>query len=953
VPDPPLPTGTVTFLFTDVAGSTRLWERHPEPMRRALARHDALIERLVARHGGAVVRPRGEGDSRFAVFPRATDAVVAAAAIQGALHAELWPPETPLRVRLALHTGEADLRDGDYYGSAVNRCARLRAIAHGGQALVSRATYDLTLDALPPGVALRDLGEQRLSDLARPEQVFQLVGPDVPADFPPLRSLDALPHNLPRQLTSFVGRERELQEVAALLGAHRLVTLTGPGGTGKTRLALQVAADLLDASPDGVFFVPLAPVADPALVVPTIATSLGLREFGARPLLDALRDYLGDKRLLLVLDNFEHVVDAAPAVATLLAGCPRLAVLVTSRAVLCLSGEHDYPVPPLALPDAAVTQALSREPRANTALAVEQIAGAEAVRLFVVRARAARPDFALTPANAPAVAALCRRLDGLPLALELAAARTRLLPPPALLARLADAAGGPLRLLTGGPRDRPARQQTLRATIEWSYGLLTAHEQAVFRWLGVFAGGCTLEAAEAVCAAGDVLDGLGSLVDKSLLRLEEPAAGEPRYLMLETLRELALERLEASGEAAATRQRHAAYFLGVAERADAAMRRAGQAVGLARLEADHDNLRAALAWTLAEADAGAPVGAAEQALRLAGALSFFWFLRGHLSEGRRWLTRALERAAGVGRETHAAAAAPPRGLALALAGAGQLARSQGDYPEAERLIGESLAVCREQGDADGLAWGLSLLGIVARYRGDYGRSTALLEESVERYRATGDRFGRVWTLLNLGRTEAFRGNHERAAGLLAAGARGAQELGNPWGLARARTFQGQVAYARGEYRRAEAWFEESLALHRDAPGRGDPWASALALAGLGNVARAQGDSGRAMACYAQSLAASRELGDREEIARCLEDVAALAGAQARPRRAARLLGAAVAIREEIGTPVAPFEREAYERQVAALRSTLGVRDFATAWASGRAMSLEQAVADALEEAGDA
>jgi class 3 adenylate cyclase len=446
-----LPRGTVTFLFTDVAGSTRLWEAHPEAMRAALVEHDALIEFLTEQHGGRVVRPRGEGDSRFCVFARATDAVAAAVTIQQALHAEDWPHETPLRVRLALHTGEADLRDGDYYGSAPNRCARLRAIAHGGQALLSVATYDLVRDALPAGVTLKDLGEQRLADLHRPERVYQVLALGVPADFPPPRSLDALPHNLPVQLTSFVGREPELAAVRGALAAHRLVTLTGAGGCGKTRLGLQVAADALAAFADGAWFVDLAALADAALVPQAVLAALGLPEPPGRAPLGALADALRRRALLLVLDNCEHLLEACATLAdTLLRACPRLHILATSRELLGVPGEATHRVPSLGVPEPELVRDLGSRDAGPEA--VERLRRCEAVQLFVERARLVQPDFALVPEQAPALAQVCRRLDGIPLALELAAARVRVLSVEQLAARLDDR----FRLLTGGSRTASA-----------------------------------------------------------------------------------------------------------------------------------------------------------------------------------------------------------------------------------------------------------------------------------------------------------------------------------------------------------------------------------------------------------------------------------------------------------------------------------------------------------------
>jgi len=457
------PTGTVTFLFTDIEGSTKLWEHHPEAMQKALARHDELLRQIIATHKGYVFKT--VGDAFCAAFATTAEALQAALRIQYALSEEAWG-NTPIKDRLALHTGAAEEREGDYFGPPVNRVARLLSAGHGGQILLSSATQELVRDQLPDQVILRDLGDHRLKDLTRPERIFQVVVPDLPADFPSLKTLDVRPHNLPAQITSFIGREAEIAAVVQKLAQAnvRLLTLTGPGGTGKTRLSLQAAADLLEKFSDGVFFVPLAPISDPTLVIPTIVQVLGLQASGNTPPLDVLKTYLHAKQMLLALDNFEQVVEAAPDITEILMAAPHIKVLVTSRTVLRVSGEHNYPVPSMNLPD-------PKQP-----LPLTRLTQYEAVRLFIERAQAAKADFSVTNANAPAVAEICVRLDGLPLAIELAAARVRLLPPQKMLPQLEHR----LTFLTGGARDVPARQQALRNTIDWSYHLLTEAEKSCF-----------------------------------------------------------------------------------------------------------------------------------------------------------------------------------------------------------------------------------------------------------------------------------------------------------------------------------------------------------------------------------------------------------------------------------------------------------------------------------------
>jgi predicted ATPase/class 3 adenylate cyclase/DNA-binding CsgD family transcriptional regulator len=613
-----MPTGTVTFLLTDVEGSTRLWDQHREAMRAALAQHDLLIEDLVSRFGGVMVRPRGEGDSRFAVFQQASAAVTAAGAIQLAFHRVQWLLPEPLRARLGLHTGEADLRDGDYYGSAVNRCARLRAIAYGGQVLLSQTTASLVRDQLPAEMSLRGLGVHHLRGLAEPERIFQLVHPELTAEFPELVSVSALSGTLPPPSTPLIGRERQQQEILDQLRRPetRLVTLTGPGGVGKTRLGVAVAQTsqhtrghtaeggrLRQSLADEVVFVDLAPVADASRVLSIISEALGILGSSAREdLLPRLHEAVHDRSLLLVLDNFEHVIDAAPDVGKLLAVCPAVKVLVTSRAPLRIRGEVQFPVPPLQVPR------LARLP------GVDELAAMPAVALFLERARAVRPDFELDAYTAPVVAELCVRLDGLPLAIELAAARSKLLSPHALLARLQER----LDILGSSARDHPARQHTLRQAIGWSYDLLSKVQQSLFQHLAVFVSGWTLDAAEAVCdvervATNDVLEVMGELVDNSLVVPDLSADGRDRYRLLETLRQYALEKLGEGEAAGATRQRHARYFQRVAEEAERALSSPEARTYLTRLIPDRDNLRTALEWSL-------EYGEPEQSARLATVL---------------------------------------------------------------------------------------------------------------------------------------------------------------------------------------------------------------------------------------------------------------------------------------------------------------------------------------------
>ena len=672
------------------------------------------------------------GDSFCAAFPSPLAAVAAALQAQQALARETWEPLGSLRIRVGIHTGQAETRDHDYFGPAVNRAARLQSIGHGGQTLLSQATADLVRSALPEGVWLKDLGSHRLKDLGRPEHVYQLCLPGLPDDFPPLRSLQAFANNLPLQVSSFVGRAQEMAKIQELLGQHRLVTLTGAGGTGKTRLALQAAAERLEEYGDGVWFADLAPLSDAALVVGTLAGVIGVSEEADRPLLETLTEVLRSQKTLLVLDNCEHVVGACAALAqSLLQSCPGVRVLATSREALNIAGERAWRVPALSVPD---PQRLPVSEKDLGAVLMEY----DSVRLFVERARAQRGEFVLGRGNATAVAQICRRLDGIPLALELAAARVRSLSVEQINERLDDR----FRLLTGGSRTALPRQQTLRALIDWSYDLLDARGKTLLARLSVFAGGWSLEAAESVCAADgaedwEVLDLLSGLVNKSLVVYDEEEGS--RYRLLETVRQYASEILGASEAAANSRARHRDYFLSLAEEAEPLLNGPEQASWLSRLEREHDNLRAALSWCEAEAwpeqgseSEGGGTDSAAAWLRLCVALGRFWEVRGHYGEGRLWLKRVLQRTEGR-----------PISVmrARALNWAGTLAWRQGGFGTARALFEESLSGFRQIGDKKGAANALNNLGNVVHHQGDYDAARAFFEESLSLHRQIEDRRG--------------------------------------------------------------------------------------------------------------------------------------------------------------------------------------------------------------------
>jgi predicted ATPase/class 3 adenylate cyclase len=788
-----LPTGTVTFLFTDIEGSTGLLQALGDRYGAVLDEHAAILRRALADHGGVEVSTHG--DAFFVVFTSPPAAVRAAVAAQRALAAHDWSPAPPVRVRMGVHTGEGTLGGDDYVGIDVHRAARIADAAHGGQVIVSDATRGLVRHVLPDGVSLRDLGVHRLRGIADPEPLHELAVEGLRSDFPPPRTLDARPNNLPPQLTSFVGREEEIAEVERLLGHTRLLTLTGPGGSGKSRLALAVAADLLTQFRDGSYFVDLSPVTDPALVPAAVANALGVPEAAGRPALDGVKEHLRDRELLQVVDNFEQVAEAGPVLEELLLAAPRLRTMVTSRVVLALRGEQEYAVPPLHVPDPG------RLPRDLSALE-----GVEAVRLFRERARAANPRFSLTEQNAPVVADICARLDGLPLAIELAATRTKVLTPEQILSRLKRR----LSILTSSSRTLPGRQRTLRAAIAWSYDLLDPVEQRLFGRLSVFTGGWAFEAAEAVCDPEelglDALDGLTSLVDKSLIRRSEPPGRPSRFSMLETIREFAQEQLEASGDLEPVRERHADHYLRLAEEAEPHLTGADQGEWLDRCDTEHANIRAALRWAIDRGQAG-------RAQAAAGALWRFWQQRGHLAEGRRWLEEVLAMPAGQARTAErakalvaaggiawwsdrAASRAPyaealeierelgdPARLAEALYNQAFVVAAEHDLEAAARLLEECLELFRRLGDERGVARVLAMQVVPDAMAGAWDRVMARLEEVAAIWRRLGDRLQLAFDLIWLAFAHGRAGRPDDARAIALEALELFREADNPTGVA--------------------------------------------------------------------------------------------------------------------------------------------------------------------------
>jgi predicted ATPase/class 3 adenylate cyclase len=847
--------GTLTLLFTDIEGSTVLAERLDEGWPALLAEHNRLLRTVFAAHGGTELGT--EGDAFFVSFTAAGSAAAAAAEAQRALASHAWPDDEVIRVRMGLHTGEPTPTADGYVGLDMHRAARVAAAAHGGQVLLSQTTRDLLPENLE-GLTFRDLGDHRLKDLTGPQRLHQLCIEGLAVDFPPPRTIEGRVTNLPAQPTPLVGREAELEAVRTLLVDEntRMVTLTGPGGTGKTRIALQVAADLVGEFPDGVYGVLLAPISDPDLVPLELARVLGVEESSSLSLAEALKAELRNRRVLIVFDNFEHVGAAAEDLAVLLGACQRLKMLVTSREPLRISAERQYPVPPLA--------------------------GSEAVLLFVERARAVRADFALDDETRTIVTEICARLDGLPLAIELAAAWAKVLPPASLLRRLENR----LELPAARGREVPARQTTLRQAIAWSYDLLGDDERRLHARLSVFMGGFTLEVAGRVVGASelDVLEGVASLVDRSLLREAEEAGGEARFSMLETIREFAREQLAQAGEEDELLERHALEFARFAEEADAGLRADDQLFWFGRLEAEHDNLRAALDSSLASGDV-------ETALRLGGTLGWFWYTHGHGMEGCNRLTELLAATEG----------APEALRARPMYALGVLVDQRGDSTRAAELVERSLAIFREEGDRERVGAALNSLGSIKRALGDLDAARSLLEESLAIRRELGDQ------------------------------ARAASSLGN----------LGVLAFERGDLDEAESRFLEALELDRM---HGNEWGASATLDSLVAVAIERGDYARGRELNREMLASAQRVGDQESIAFGLEKAAILAAVENQAVRAGRLAGAADAVREVAGIDRSDFDRGWLDRH---LGQVVG-DEFETSRAAGKAIEPDEALREARQ-----
>jgi predicted ATPase/class 3 adenylate cyclase len=874
-----LPSGTVTFLYTDIEGSTKLAQEHPHKWESLRARHHAILQGAMDAHNGYIFQIIG--DAFCVAFPTAGDALRAAVKSQVDLRAEDWR-ETPIRVRIGIHTGKAEVQeDGQYQGYVtLSHVQRLMSAGHGGQVLLSFASQELVQDELSEGLELRDMGEHRLKDFNRPEHLFQLNITGLPADFPPLNTLNSYRHNLPSQITSFIGREKEIEEVKHDLKDHRLVTLTGSGGTGKTRLALQVAADLLSSFPDGVWFVELAPLTNPGLIPQTIHTTLGLFEQQGKSFLQMLLDFLREKTVLLLIDNCEHLIEAcAQLTDTLLRHSTALKILATSREALGVKGELAWRVPSLSLPD----------PKKMTEF--DGLTQYEAIRLFIDRAALANPHFTMTKDNAPVITQTCHRLDGIPLALELAAARLKALSVEQIAARLDDR----FRLLTGGARTALPRQQTLRALIDWSYNLLSEKEKTLFRRLTVFVGGWTLEAAEAVCsdesiASFETLDSLSSLVDKSLITMQE-VAGEARYRRLETIRQYAREKFFDTDEVTAVRNRHLVWMLDWAEKMEEELEGIHQVLGLRQIKSELENVRSAIEW-------GSGTDQIEKSMRIVSALFAFWDGSHPYQESRQWLEKGLDARENLTKRT----------LVRTLSDVIWLAYRQNDLAVVNRYAEENLALARELNDKSITARALRTMSMACSLNGRFSESEQYNEEARIIYQELGSKDELV-TLIS-----------DKIVGLM---------------------FE--------DIPRAVRLAEEHASLFAEVSG--ERWQAYLNLI-LAWLEVSQGELERSITLTKKSLLLYRQLNNHYRIGSCLLGFANIANIRNDLIRAARLLGARNAIYESIGAVGDPETQRFFITVADQTKSRLDEETFQFAWEEGKSMTVEQAIEYALNVAAE-
>jgi predicted ATPase/class 3 adenylate cyclase len=948
------PSGTVSFLFTDIEGSTKLAQEFPHAMPALLARHHEILYQSFQAQNGYVFQIIG--DAFCVAFSSAVEAVTAALDAQVCLFQEEWSP-APVKVRMGIHTGTAQLNeDGQYTGYAtLASTQRIVSAGHGGQILLSGATRELVRDTLPPDSELLDLGEKRLKDLMRPEHLYQLHASGLPGTFPPLKTLDFFPNNLPIQLTTFVGREKEISEVKQELAEHRLVTLTGSGGTGKTRLALQVSAELLEKFEQGVWFVELAPLTDPDLIPKTILSAMGVQEQKGKLSMEVLKEFVQEKRLLVVLDNCEHLIAASASVAeALLKASAGLKILASSREALGIKGELSYPVPSLTLPD------IKHLP------IHDQLSQYEAVRLFIDRAALVSPHFEVDRSNAPAIAQVCYRLDGIPLAIELAAARVKVMSVEQISRRLDDR----FRLLTGGARTSLPRQQTLRALIDWSYDLLSENERLLLRRLSVFAGGWTLEAAEEVCAGDgietyEVLDLLTQLVNKSLVILAEHSQSEEtRYRMLETIRQYAREKLMEAGGSEIVRDRHLSYLVKLAEQAKPELYGSNQVFWLNKWEEELDNLRIAMEWALATH--------VESGLRLIINLMIFLEARCDTREAGTWVAQLLNQYSEADTLR-----------ARVLAFYAEMLALQGDVAKGQEMANQSLALSRSLSDPSAEAYSLLILGATLSWQGDLEQSASVMEQSLRLYESLGDKYGQAsatsWLVINqqdrvdsksllfqnlkfcrelgdlsgiantldsLAQRAIWEGDFSSAAQWLEEARTIYRELGNRAGEADILSVDGLLAYWQGDYQQAATQFETSALCYEKI---GFSWMASWPRVRIGYTLLQRGDPAQAVEVFRWSVQQFQKANNMIGLVYVLEGFAALYTNHGQPERAARLFAWADVTRDQIGDHRPPVEQKSVEHDLEVIHSQVNDSEFAKLSAEGSSMTTEQAISLALAQ----
>ena len=925
-----LPTGTVTFLFTDIEASTRLAQEHPKEMPALLARHNAILNQSIEMYQGYVFRI--VGDSYSAAFDTASDALHAALEAQRKLQNESWSL-APIKVRMGIHTGAAQWRDDppghgaayEGYGTLA-LTQRVMSVGHGGQILLSQATHDLVKDRLPDGTELRDMGERRLKDIFRAEHIYQVAAPDLPSEFPPLTTLETFTHNLPAQLTSFIGREQEIAAAQTIFSTTRLLTFIGPGGTGKTRLCLQVAAEQISAFKDGVWLIELAPLADSSYVLSAIASTFHLRELQGIPLLDTVTDYLRGKQLLLILDNCEHLIETCARLSDhFLHACPKLKMITSSREALGIDGETLHRVPSLSLPPQVADFHDPGEP-------THELMRYEATRLFCERAGKANPQFTLTRENAPSVTRICTQLDGIPLAIELAAARVKLFTPHQIAERLDDR----FKLLTGGSRTALPRQQTLRALIDWSYLTLNEMEQDVLRRLAVFSGGWTFEAAEYVVGEIEAMDGLSGLVNKSLVSVEEKD-GESRYRYLETIRQYAMEKLLESGDAVDTRDRHLAHFLEFSRQAEEHFVTVQRPMWSKRFEAEHENIRSALGWAVENQP--------ESALQMVGSLAIFWLSRSYMTEGCKWCQAALSRADALsiaGPEIDHARTRAFSALAM-------LSINHGEHRTGQVAAREAVALARKIEDPLQLARALNFLGMSAAFSGDERLAFDSLHESEAICRKFGykDDLAAILQSLVYATLEIHGSkDEEQLQSYMEESLALSQGSVDPEAAVRAEGILARLAHSRGDPSEARRHADLMLDLHRE---MGDQFSVTGHQSEMAHVARQMGNYTEALALYRETLPDWQRIGHRGAVAHQLECFAFIAKAQEEGERAVKLMSAAQALRAASSSIRTPQESIEYDRELAGLRAGMEEKAFNSLWEEGQAMNLEQAVDFAVDE----